>query len=196
MLRINKNIPNLITTLRFLLTILFAILLKCLIGARAGTVSLIPLTLIFTVICITDLIDGKIARKLNSVSTAGAVMDVTADLCYILSAFIEMNYMGILPIWFTLAVVLNFVVFQATSYIRKNCDSSINSTFVFDYLGRASAVLFYLIPGIIIVFGGWFQMRWIINLTLYITTLLALLASFKRCIDCITAVNIAGRKAL
>jgi Phosphatidylglycerophosphate synthase len=189
MTRLSRNIPNIITAARFILAAAFLMLLNCSTDYRIRILYIMPLTLIFAAICTTDFIDGKIARKLNAVSTLGAFMDVAADLFYIISAFVCLNIKGAVPIWFTLLIIFNFVVFQISSYIIKSYCSGISTTFVFDYFGRISAVLFYIIPGLVIISEGLFKTYWIVDAALFVTTLLVLISFGIRSTNCIKAVN-------
>lgn len=47
-----------------------------------GKGTFINLIVLFLVICFSDLLDGKIARKTGFVSTIGAKLDVFTDLLY------------------------------------------------------------------------------------------------------------------
>lgn len=72
-----------------------------------GKGELINLIMVFLAICLSDLLDGKIARKMRCVSTTRAKLDVLADLLYIVLSYITMIILKILPIWF-----LGFVSFK------------------------------------------------------------------------------------
>ena len=87
------NVPNVLTTLRVIMIIPFVLVL---LGGNAGwfgenmlVPSLVALG-IFVVACITDLLDGKIARKYNLVTNFGKFMDPIADKVLVSSGLICM----------------------------------------------------------------------------------------------------------
>ncbi len=77
-----KNIPNLITITRIIMTFIFIYTIEqqFVYGENLN----ISLTILFLAICLSDFVDGKIARKTNSTSIIGAKLDVFADLLYII----------------------------------------------------------------------------------------------------------------
>ncbi len=103
-----KNIPNFITSLRFLGTLLI--------------LFLSPLKpfyfVIYTATGITDLIDGFVARKMNTTSAFGARLDSIADLCFYSVSIIKLmpTLIKTLPrfIWLIVALIL---IMRTLSYI-------------------------------------------------------------------------------
>ena len=94
------NLPNKLTIFRVILIVPFLILL---LGGNAGWFgdnTMIPrLTAlgIFIIASLTDLLDGKIARKYNLVTNFGKFMDPLADKLLVCSALIAMIEMGRIP---------------------------------------------------------------------------------------------------
>ena len=89
---VNKNLPNNLTKLRIVLSIIIIILMlfpfdmvninfpKYLINGNVILdLKLIIVAFLFIVASITDYLDGRIARKYNLVSNYGKVMDAIAD---------------------------------------------------------------------------------------------------------------------
>lgn len=103
-----KNIPNIITLLRFLgtLCILFLTPLK------------LPYFAVYTATGITDLLDGLLARKLNSESALGARLDSIADLFFYTVSLVKLlpALIKILP-WYIWIVVAGILVLRILSYI-------------------------------------------------------------------------------
>ncbi|MDP4142938.1 MAG: CDP-alcohol phosphatidyltransferase family protein [Bacillota bacterium] len=134
-----KQLPNILTLLRIVLTcfINFYIL------RHFGNLG-VPITFSL-LIFITDLFDGKIARFSGHASAFGAVFDVAADLFFIVTSYIVLLYLHITPLWFLFIILFKFIEFIFTSYFLKKHTSE-KSIFIFDYLGRLAAVLFYIIP--------------------------------------------------
>jgi len=190
-----KNIPNSITIVRFLLAAFFPILLNLQLNGDNGNAYMIPVLTVFVIICVSDFLDGRIARKIKAVSALGAVLDVTADLIYIVFAFMVLNILKIIPLWFTGLILLKFVEFQVTSYVMRSCNKTIRATFVFDFFGRVSALMFYIIPGIVSILYGCIgtESNWVISMVLYITTLISLISFANRCLNCYRAVNLKNQ---
>ena len=102
------NLPNKLTILRVILIIPFIILL---LGGNAGWFGsnvLIPNVIslvIFVIASLTDLADGKIARKYNLVTNFGKFMDPLADKLLVCSALIALIEMGRIPSWVVIIII-------------------------------------------------------------------------------------------
>ncbi len=186
-------IPNLITLTRFFLAVSFASQLRSLLTSSDFNRFIIPVLLLFMAICMTDFFDGIIARKFNAVSTFGAVMDVTADLFFIVLSYIVLNKYSVIPVWFTALTITKFVEFIVTSQIMKN-KCPIKSTFVFDYSGRVSAFLFYIIPCFACIIWGYNYVykSLVLYILLFLTTFITLISSAIRCSNCFRLLKNTG----
>jgi len=76
------NLPNILTVVRLLLTVIFIYFLN-----QDGFESVLWAAGLFTVASITDFLDGYIARKYNLITPFGKIMDPIADKFLTLSAF-------------------------------------------------------------------------------------------------------------
>ena len=63
----------------------------------------------------TDLADGFIARKLDSVSTFGAYLDVIFDFIFIIGMYLNFTIMGIYSPW-----ILFMIIFVFSQFILSN----------------------------------------------------------------------------
>jgi CDP-diacylglycerol--glycerol-3-phosphate 3-phosphatidyltransferase len=102
------NLPNKLTIFRAILIIPFIILL---LGGNAGwfgentfVTDCIALA-IFIVASLTDLLDGKIARKYNLVTNFGKFMDPLADKLLVCSAMIALVELGRIPAWIVIIII-------------------------------------------------------------------------------------------
>jgi cardiolipin synthase len=58
----------------------------------------------------SDWVDGFLARRLNQVSRLGELLDPVADRLYIFATVVVLTVRGVLPLWFTLALIAREVV--------------------------------------------------------------------------------------
>ena len=106
------NLPNKLTIVRILLIPVFIILLSCSINMGTviwlGTsiqVTRIVAALIFAAACITDFLDGQIARRQHLVTNFGKFADPLADKMIVMSAFIILVSFGFVPAWVAAIIV-------------------------------------------------------------------------------------------
>ena len=102
------NLPNKLTIFRVILIIPFIMLL---LGGSAGWFGsnvLIPNIIalaVFIIACLTDLADGKIARKYNLITNFGKFMDPLADKLLVCAALIALVEMGRIPSWVVIVII-------------------------------------------------------------------------------------------
>ncbi len=90
------NLPNKLTMLRVIMIPFFLILLP---------VNKIAALVIFIAASLTDLIDGKIARKYNLVTNFGKFMDPLADKLLVCSALVAFVEQGRLSSWVAIIII-------------------------------------------------------------------------------------------
>lgn len=83
-----KQVPNILTFGRLVLTVLFLGILLYAPNAKDITPTFDAALTIFVIAGITDIIDGPIARKLNVTSKFGRMLDPLADKILVCGAFI------------------------------------------------------------------------------------------------------------
>ncbi len=102
------NLPNKLTIFRVILIVPFVVLL---LGGNAGwfgeNVLITDLTalVIFVIASLTDLLDGKIARKYNLVTNFGKFMDPLADKLLVCSALIALIELERIPAWAVIVII-------------------------------------------------------------------------------------------
>jgi CDP-diacylglycerol--glycerol-3-phosphate 3-phosphatidyltransferase len=97
------NIANQLTLLRLLLVPAFVVLLLANGGDSSGW--RVWAFVAFAVACVTDLVDGDLARRRNLVTEVGKIADPIADKALTGAALIGLSSLGDLPWWVT-AVIL------------------------------------------------------------------------------------------
>jgi len=94
------NLPNKLTALRFVLTVLFlAVMFSQFPGHE--TVALV----LFVAAGVTDYLDGNIARRRKLITNFGILMDPLADKIMVCSAFIAFVEMKWIAAWMVVVIV-------------------------------------------------------------------------------------------
>jgi len=98
------NLPNLLTIFRILALPFCAWALMYRDG-EDPTYQVIAWSAFFLV-GMTDVLDGRIARRRNQISNFGAILDPIADKALIATALIGLSLLGKLPWWVTLLILI------------------------------------------------------------------------------------------
>ena len=108
------NLPNKLTIFRMILILPFVLLLlggyhewgwfTAIFGGILEKVDYIALA-IFIIASLTDLLDGKIARKYNLVTNFGKFMDPLADKLLVCAAMICLVEMERIPAWIVIIII-------------------------------------------------------------------------------------------
>ena len=94
------NLPNLLTTIRFLLIPLFVY-----VFFHQGESNILYATYIFILAGITDVLDGYVARKYDLITKWGQAMDPLADKLSMIAVFISLAIVKILPLWIIVIIL-------------------------------------------------------------------------------------------
>ncbi len=96
------NLPNKLTILRMILIVPFVI---CMLVPGLGSTGMYASVILFVIASLTDLLDGKIARKYNLVTNFGKFMDPLADKLLVASALICLTAQGRLAAWISIIII-------------------------------------------------------------------------------------------
>lgn len=105
MMKIKMNIPNILTMARIFCTPIIVLMFLLPIPNGVGVYVALG---IYILGCLTDLLDGKIARKYNMITDFGKFMDQIADKFITTTSMILVLFSGITYNW--LAVVMLLIV--------------------------------------------------------------------------------------
>ena len=97
------NLPNKLTILRVIM-IPFFVLALLYNGGENQTLRYVAAA-IFIIASLTDMLDGKIARKYNLVTNFGKFMDPLADKLLVCSALICLVELKELPAWMVIVII-------------------------------------------------------------------------------------------
>ena len=96
------NLPNKLTVLRVIMIPFFvAFMLVDITGNADKYIALV----LFCAASLTDMLDGKIARKYNLVTNFGKFMDPLADKLLVSSAMIAFVELGRIPCWIVIVII-------------------------------------------------------------------------------------------
>ncbi len=112
------NLPNKLTTLRVIMIPFFVFFLLWQNGEN-HTFRMIALAL-FIIASLTDLLDGKIARKYNLVTNFGKFMDPLADKLLVCSALICLIELNALPAWMVIIIISREIIISGFRLIASD----------------------------------------------------------------------------
>ncbi|GBE03726.1 putative CDP-diacylglycerol--glycerol-3-phosphate 3-phosphatidyl-transferase 2 [bacterium BMS3Abin09] len=104
-----ENLPNLLTITRILLLPFFAV--NLIYGEYHYAL------LVFAAAAISDILDGQIARITKQTTYFGSILDPVADKFFLITSFILMSYIGLIPKWFTIVVISKDLIVIAGCFI-------------------------------------------------------------------------------
>ena len=96
------SLPNKLTVLRVIMIPFFVVFMLTDLGGKYGNYIALA---IFAVASLTDLLDGKIARKRGLVTNFGKFMDPLADKLLVCSALICLVEMDRLAAWMVIVII-------------------------------------------------------------------------------------------
>ena len=88
------NLPNKLTLLRICMIPFFVVFAK-----MGGFTHQVIAVIIYIAACLTDMLDGRIARSRHLVTNFGKFMDPIADKLLVMSAMIVLTAQGRMPDW-------------------------------------------------------------------------------------------------
>lgn len=126
------NVPNILTLLRFLMIPLF--------GYYLYSKSFTQAVLVFIIAGITDILDGKIARKYNMVTSWGKIADPMADKLIQLTALVMLTLMhSIQPIVLAIVAVKEAFMGIGSLVLYKQNNFVVSA----NWYGKMATVIFY-----------------------------------------------------
>ena len=137
------NLPNKITVFRILMIPFFV---ACMLIKEIPYHEIIA-GVIFIIAALSDLVDGKIARRFNLVTNFGKFMDPLADQLLVQSALLCFVANGLLPAW--IAIVIMSREFIISGFRLVAADKGI--VIAAGYLGKLKTV-FQMVMSVMLIF--------------------------------------------
>lgn len=129
-----KHIANIITTSRILSSI-------CLLLCPVFSISFY---IIYIYCGITDMADGAIARRTNSVSELGAILDTVADIVFVAVCFVKILPTVQFPVWLWIWIVIIAIIKIGNIVWRLICNKKLIS--LHTILNKATGFILFLFP--------------------------------------------------
>lgn len=146
------NLPNKLTVLRIIMVPFFVFFMLTNVG---GTANKWVALVLFCVASLTDLLDGKIARKYNLVTNFGKFMDPLADKLLVCSAMICLVEMEKLAAWVVIVIISREFIISGFRLVASDNGIVIAAS----YWGKFKTVFqMVMIIVLIIDLGGVFDM--------------------------------------
>lgn len=133
------NLPNKLTVTRLVLVPVFFIFF--LIGEYTSlkVLATVAMLLIYAVAELSDLLDGKIARKRNLITDLGKVMDPFADTLTHITYFVCFLSLSIMPLWaFILIMWREFSILFVRMLLAKYAGKAMPA----NIFGKSKTVLY------------------------------------------------------
>ena len=147
------NLPNKLTMFRVILIPFFVFFLLAPYFEGYGNYVAVA---IFIVASLTDLLDGKIARKYNLVTNFGKFMDPLADKLLVCSAMICLIELGLLPAWIVILIIAREFIISGFRLIASDNGIVIAAS----YWGKFKTT-FQMLMVIVIIFNINLQLGWL-----------------------------------
>jgi len=135
------NLPNLLTLARILLLPFFVATLIY----NQYQYALI----IFITASVTDILDGFIARVTNQITDFGKILDPVADKFFLVTSFILMSNMGLIPTWLAIMVISKDLIVVTGSVILYFVTHKLNIKP--SILGKASSASQFFLVGLVLL---------------------------------------------
>jgi len=141
--RLGPHSANALTAGRVLLTPLFVALIG---AAPAAPTRGWPAILVFAAVAASDVIDGRMARRWGSTSSAGRTFDHLADIGFILAALWAYTRLGLVPWWVPAAIATSFAFYVVDSWSRPRA----RGTLIGSRIGHIGGVSNYVLVGVLV----------------------------------------------
>ena len=145
------NLPNKLTVLRVIMVPFFVFFMLTDVGGAAN--KWIALA-IFVIASLTDMLDGKIARKYNLVTNFGKFMDPLADKLLVCSAMICLIPSGKLPTAIVIVIIAREFIISGFRLIAAENGVVIAANYWGKFKTASQMVMIILL---ILNFGGVFE---------------------------------------
>lgn len=158
------TIPNLITILRLVLVPAVVVMI--------GQGRWVEAFILFAVAGLSDAVDGFIARRFDMRTEFGAYIDPLADKALLVSIYVTLSVVGVLPGWLAIVVVSRDLMIVAAILVSRLMDRPMEiRPLVVSKLNTAAQIAFAALVLGLMAWGGqsdrllWWSMALVATLT-------------------------------
>ncbi len=138
------TIPNILSTVRICLVPVFI-----LVYFMGGDHRTIWAALVYAAASLTDVLDGRIARKYNMTSSLGRILDPLGDKLMTAAVIVCITVDGVIPVWAVIIFVVKECLMGLGGMILYNKLEDMPAS---NYFGKASTVVFFAVCVILMLF--------------------------------------------
>ncbi|MBP5555403.1 MAG: CDP-diacylglycerol--glycerol-3-phosphate 3-phosphatidyltransferase [Lachnospiraceae bacterium] len=152
------NVPNILTMVRVCLIVPFVVLL---LGGQKGWFGnnlLIPdilADIIFIIASLTDMLDGKLARRMGLVTNFGKFMDPLADKLLVCTALVALQAMNRIPAWIVMIIIAREFIISGFRLVAAEAGKVIAASWwgKFKTTFQMIMVIMMIVEPILVLFG-------------------------------------------
>lgn len=145
----NKNIPNILSAIRIILVPFFVFFYMAEFIPHGKLIALV----LFIIASLTDLFDGKIARKYNIVSDLGKLLDPIADKVLVLAALLMVTFYGVIPAPYGVIALLIIIARDYVVDALRQISASKGVVIAADIFGKMKTMLTMISLVVLILFA-------------------------------------------
>lgn len=145
----NKNIPNILSAIRIILVPFFVFFYMAEFIPHGKLIALV----LFIIASLTDLFDGKIARKYNIVSDLGKLLDPIADKVLVLAALLMVTFYGVIPAPYGVIALLIIIARDYVVDALRQISASKGVVIAADIFGKMKTMLTMIALVVLILFA-------------------------------------------
>jgi len=149
---IRRNIANFFTCLRIILIPVVIWLISIMSKETVDAAHWWALG-VFMFAAATDFIDGQIARRTNTISEFGKLVDPLADRLLVISVLIALMWREFMPLWMGILIVSRDVLMLAGAPIIGINDKEVREKLAVHWTGKAATALLFISICLFITFN-------------------------------------------
>ncbi len=140
---IRRNVANFFTCLRILLIPVILWLISIMSQRTVDAAHYWALG-VFVFAALTDFIDGQIARRTNTISEFGKLVDPLADRLLVISVLVALMWREFLPIWMGVLIVGRDVLMLIGAPIVGINDKEVREKMAVHWTGKTATALLFV----------------------------------------------------
>ncbi len=196
---------NIVTVIRILFIPVFVVALllpweELLMPAGDGapTVRAVTSVVIFGLICLTDTLDGYLARSRNEVTVFGKFIDPIADKILVVAALLALVELGLLPSWIPMVIVAREMLVSGLRMLVASAGVVVAASILGKIKTATTMVaicLFILMLSPVIGALAWFQvLAWALMLAAVFFTIASMVDYFAKAWPLLSSTGTSGEK--